>query len=197
MPTIDYSKWEKLQEDSDDEIFQHPLPPCSPRQPIKVGQFSTVPRLPDNPALRREALREQTQLQNFALLHPCPAQIDLHAWLRRMVQLSRNPHAERGTLAWVMRSMNWNSQHIAWFHYPSFRSLWQSATLTPSTAFAAQRDAGIVLYERGGKPCMQFNFYTLHHVMTGMDFHTGAPFPVYNFTNRIEQVWDGIGSWLA
>ena len=198
MSTIDYSKWEKLQEGSDEEVFQKPLPPSSPRQPIKVGPFAVAsPRLPDDPAARREVLREQKELRDFVRLHPCPAEADLHAWLRRMHEHSKKPQVKHDTFAWVMRNMEWDSQHLAWFHYPSFRVLWESATLAPSTAFAGQRSAGITLYERGGKPCMQFNFYALHHAMAGEDFHANAPFPVYTFAGDIEKVWDGIGSWWA
>ena len=99
-----------------------------------------------------------------------------------------------------MKDMGWHSEHLAWFHYPSFRDLWQAAALPTAEAFTVQRSAGSNLYERGGKECMQFNFYALQHAMCGEHFHTDAPLPQ---CTRIREApgarlgRDRIGSWRA
>ncbi|CAE7459872.1 unnamed protein product [Symbiodinium sp. CCMP2592] len=197
MSGIDYSKWDLLQSSSDEEDFGNPIPPQSPRQPITTGPWAVAdPWRKCNPLVRREVLREEKILHRFVQEHPCPSEKSLRRWLRSMSGTERIVPGEL-TFAWVMKDMGWNSEHLAWFHYPSFRELWQAAALQTAEAFTVQRSAGSTLYQRGGKECMQFNFYALQHAMCGEHFHTDAPLPVYSYAKRLEHVWDGIGSWRA
>ncbi|CAE7341545.1 unnamed protein product [Symbiodinium sp. CCMP2592] len=197
MSGIDYSKWDLLQSSSDEEDFGNPIPPQSPRQPITTGPWAVAdPWCKCNPLVRREVLREEKILHRFVQEHPCPSEKSLRRWLRSMSGTERIVPGEL-TFAWVMKDMGWNFEHLAWFHYPSFRKLWQAAALQTAEAFTVQRDAGSTLYQRGGKECMQFNFYALQHAMCGEHFHTDAPLPVYSYAKRLEHVWDGIGSWQA
>ena len=150
-----------------------------------------------NPQVRREVAREEKILQKFVRQHPCPSEKALRRWLRHMSEAPMQNSEQQPTFTWVMKDMGWRSEHLAWFHYPSFRELWESAALPAAEAFSKQRRAGSNLYERGGKECMQFNFYALQHAMCGEDFHTDAPLPVYSYAKHLEHVWDGIGSWRA
>ena len=197
MSTIDYSKWDQLQSSSDEEDFGNPIPPQSPRQPVTTGPFAVAdPWQKCNPQVRREVLREGKILYKFVREHPCPSEKSLRRWLRSMSNAEGTVPGEL-TFAWVMKDMGWHSEHLAWFHYPSFRELWQAAALPTAEAFTVQRSAGSTLYQRGGKECMQFNFYALQHAMCGEHFHTDAPLPVYSYAKRLEHVWDGLGSWRA
>ncbi|CAE7256488.1 unnamed protein product [Symbiodinium sp. CCMP2456] len=197
MSAIDYSRWERLQTSSDEEAFRNPMPPQSPRRPVTTGPFAVAdPWVGSSPQVRREVLKEEKVLQKFMQRHPCPSEKALRDWLRSMSSAEvENPG--QPTFSWVMKDMGWRSEHLAWFHYPSFRELWESAAMPAAEAFPAQRNAGSTLYERGGKQCMQFNFYALQHAMCGEDFHSDAPLPVYSYAKRLEHVWDGIGSWRA
>ena len=141
--------------------------------------------------------RDDKILQKFVRQHPCPSEKALRDWLRRVSDTPAANPDQQLTFAWVMKDMGWRSEHLAWFHYPSFRKLWEAAALPTAEAFPAQRKAGSTLYERGGTECMQFNFYALQHSMCGEDFHTDAPLPAYSYAKRLEHVWDGIGSWRA
>lgn len=198
MSAIDYSKWDQFQVSSDEEIFGNPIPPQSPRQPVTAGPLAVAdPWARGNPQLRREVAREERILQKFVRQHPCPSEKALRRWLRHMSEAPMQNPEQQPTFTWVMKDMGWRSEHLAWFHYPSFRELWESAALPAAEAFSKQRRAGSNLYERGGKECMRFNFYALQHAMCGEDFHTDAPLPVYSYAKHLEHVWDGIGSWRA
>lgn len=198
MSAIDYSKWDRFQTSSDEEVFGNPIPPQSPRQPVTTGPFAVAdPWARGNPDLRREVNRDEKILQKFVRQHPCPSEKALRDWLRHMSDTPAANPDQQPTFAWVMKDMGWRSEHLAWFHYPSFRKLWEAAALPTAEAFPMQRKAGSTLYERGGKECMQFNFYALQHAMCGEDFHTDAPLPAYSYAKRLEHVWDGIGSWRA
>ncbi|CAE7833894.1 unnamed protein product [Symbiodinium sp. CCMP2592] len=90
--------------------------------------------------------------------------------------------------------MGWTYECLGWFHCRSAASLWRSGTITFEDAFDAQRQAGICLYQRGGRECMQFNDYVLHYVMCGEHFVADPPHSAFGFASQIEptprlEVW--------
>ena len=204
MPAIDYSKWDlRFQSSSDEERSSRtPIPPAVT---ATAGDYPARSRWPtptahvQSASATRSASETRKILYKFVREHPCPSEKNSPTTgLRQHERYAEKTAPEQQlTFGWVMKDMGWHSEHLAWFHYPSFRELWEAAALPTAEAFPTQRTAGSNLYERGGKECMQFNLYALQHAMCGEDFHTDAPLPAYSYAKRLEHVWDGIGSWRA
>ncbi|CAE7431469.1 unnamed protein product [Symbiodinium sp. CCMP2592] len=138
---------------------------------------------------------ERAQLQGFLCRENCPPKALMREWL---LKAAIEPDTEtQRRFGQVMRQMNWTYANLGWFHYRSILNLWRSGTAAPEDAYDAQREAGIKLYGRGGRQCMQFNYYVLHYTMCGEDFTRRPPLAAWGFTSEIQLVWDGIGSWQA
>ncbi|CAE7351629.1 unnamed protein product [Symbiodinium sp. CCMP2592] len=200
MAAIDYTRWDHLDSSSDEESFSMPTPPTSPKQPIRPRIFVQPSQpLPLDAELRAQVLREEQELAAFVQRHPCPSENTMKAWLRNAADHEGPAEEDSRTFSQLMRHLGWTPKKLGWFHYPSFRTLWQSAGQRCPTAFLDQRRVGSELYERGGRECMQFHYYALHYAMCGDSVLRGInkPLPVYGFASHLEKVWDGIGSWLA
>ena len=198
---VDYSKWELLSSDSrsEAESSQHRDYATSPRQAIRESMWASADApLPTDPTLRAEILRDQRELAAFIKRNRCPSAKSLKKWLRRETKAKATSRAASPTFATVAAHKGWTPDTVRrWFHYPSFRALWESAGCEQKDAFHMQRSAGIDLYERGGRECMRFHYYALNHAMCGENFvdNMQKPFSAFGFVNHVDKVWDGIGSW--
>ena len=198
MAGINYARWDHFEDSSDEEIFHRPPAPESPRLPTVPSAFAVPDHAPHaNARLAREMRAERAELRAFLASNTFPSEQALKKWLLRMVHETPATPPPGVNLAWVMRDMRWTKRHLGWFHYSALLTLWTSGKENPAIAFDAQRQAGRELYRRGGRGCMQFNFYVLHHVMCSEHFLPDPPPAAFAFSTHLENVWDGIGSWQA
>ena len=196
MAGINYARWDNLEDSSDEEVFHRPPAARSPRKSTVTSRFATPDPLPHpDPELDREIREEQAELRAFVIQNDFPTEERIKKWLLRMVQEIPPSPPPGVNMAWVMRGMGWTKAHLGWLHYESLRALWTSGGQDPAAAFDAQRRAGVELYRRGGRGCMQFNFYVLHHAMCSEYFLPHPPRVAFGFNRHLENVWDGIGSW--
>ncbi|CAE7498222.1 unnamed protein product [Symbiodinium sp. CCMP2592] len=199
-----HAPWHHIQESSSegDEIqaavFRKPPAPQSPRQSITRGTFAfRTPPKPKDKRLRRLVQAERQELRVFLHDNPCPAKRLVQQWLLDAASSAVRGEPKPRTLAGMLECNGWTYESLGWFHYRSFADLWRSGTTAFAASVDAQRAAGICLYQRGGRECMQFNYYVLHYAMCGEDFVANPPLSAFGFVNRIEKAWDGIGSWKA
>ncbi|CAE7425833.1 unnamed protein product [Symbiodinium sp. CCMP2592] len=190
MAAIDYTRWDHPDSSSDEESFSMPTPPTSPKQPIRPSIFVQPSQpLPLDAELRAQVLREEQELAAFVQRHPCPSENTMKAWLRDAADHEGPAEEDSRTFSQLMRHLGWTPKKLGWFHYPSFRTLWESAGQRCQTAFLDQRRVGRELYERGVRECMQFHYYALHYAMCGDSVLRGInkPLPVYGFASHLEK----------
>ena len=111
-----------------------------------------------------------TELRRYLRNNPCPSKRLIQQWLLGMATTPITESSPIPSFTWVMESMGWKYEHLGWFHYRSLTTLWTTGTIRTADAFDAQRKTGIQLYRRGGRACMQFNYYVLHYTMCGQHF---------------------------
>jgi hypothetical protein len=213
MSGIDYSRWDHLEVsdsgsesdgDSDDDAWSSSN--MSRASPVSSADATSSQNSdvsdPSVQALEAAARRDRAQLAKFVTRHPCPCKEAIVRWLSAATRSAEEwgTQAPLGTIAALLCWMAWEAEDVlSWFHYPSFRSLWQAPQHGQEEAERLQREVGEELYLRGGVSCMQLHYYMLNYAMCGEDFLRGVlkPRPVYGYVNQIEWAWDGIGDWLA
>ncbi|CAE7304627.1 unnamed protein product [Symbiodinium sp. CCMP2592] len=196
MAAIDYAHWQHIlgdssegeDEESEEEVFQNPPAARSPRRDIVRGSFAVRnPPKPDNKEERRLLRAEKQELRLYLQRNPCPPKKLIQEWLLQVATTPRTESRPGPNFAYVMKSMEWTYEHLGWLHYRSLLILWTSGTTRTTEAFDAQRKAGIQLYQRGGRECMQFNYYVLHYTMCGRHFIPDPPRSAFGFNSQIEK----------
>lgn len=193
MPSIDYSKWDKLvvSDGGDDEEVR--LPSLEAEKDEVESRYANLAA-----EEMEELLAEHEELQSFVREHDCPEKKKVLEWLVDAVG-PRKLEGSGQTLRELLKERGWQPMALRHFDYSCLERLWRAPLAGLGKADEIQREVGMELCQKGGMACMHLHYYMLNYAMCGQYFFGAIHRPpsVACYARHLDHMWNGIGEWLA